>query len=182
MEQETKEFRIIKRPRSKKLNPSIDMSSMVSISFLLIIFFMVTIELARPQMMDFGLPESSCGPSFGGCNKPDEKRVITLLLDDDDEIISYWGLLEVPNEKPKKLAYGKDGIRKELIAKNNLIKKYMLERGITDRATMVIIKPSKKCNYGNLVDILDEMAITNIGTYAIINDYTPEESILLASK
>jgi hypothetical protein len=31
-----------------------------------------------------------------------------------------------------------------------------------------------------LVSILDEMAITNIQTYAIVNDFTPEESNLLA--
>jgi hypothetical protein len=29
---------------------------------------------------------------------------------------------------------------------------------------------------------LDEMAITNIPTYAVINDFTPEETKLLASK
>jgi hypothetical protein len=31
-----------------------------------------------------------------------------------------------------------------------------------------------------LVAILDEMAITNIETYAIINDFSPEEVKLLA--
>jgi hypothetical protein len=31
-----------------------------------------------------------------------------------------------------------------------------------------------------LVSILDEMAITNSQTYAIVNDFTPEESNLLA--
>ena len=44
---------------------------------------------------------------------------------------------------------------------------------------IVIIKPSKKSNYRNLVDVLDEMAITNIPTYAIVNEYSPEETKLL---
>jgi hypothetical protein len=51
----------------------------------------------------------------------------------------------------------------------------------TNEGAIVIIKPNKKSNYGNLVDILDEMAITEIPTYAIVNDFTPEEQKLLVS-
>jgi biopolymer transport protein ExbD len=170
------------KPRSKKLNPKIDLAAMVSVSFLLIIFFMVTVELARPQAMDLGVHgEGGCGPDYGRCNMPDFNRTITLLLDDDNKVIFYWGLLEVPNEPPKELNYGKDGIRKELMAKNRVIKEYLSNKG-REKGAIVIIKPSKKSNYGNLVDILDEMAITKIETYAIVNDYTPEEVRLLASK
>lgn len=54
--------------------------------------------------------------------------------------------------------------------------------GKPGRGVTVIIKPGKKSNYGNLVDILDEMAIAKISTYAIVNEFSPEESKLLASK
>jgi biopolymer transport protein ExbD len=47
---------------------------------------------------------------------------------------------------------------------------------------IVIIKPSKNSNYGNLVDILDEMKITGIKSYSILDEFTPEESKLLAKK
>lgn len=178
-------YRILKpKPRSKKLSPKIDLAAMVSVSFLLIVFFMVTKELSRPQAMDLGLPER-CGEGgcYGGCGA-DFNRKITLLLDDNNKVIMYWGLLEVPNEPPKKLAYGKDGIRKELMAKNEIINKYLSGRLYNNRGNngaIVLIKPSKKSNYGNLVDILDEMAIAKIPTYAIINDFTPDEVKLLAS-
>ncbi len=181
MNEDNDDFRLIKnKPRSKKLNPKIDFAAMVSISFLLIIFFMVTKELSKPQAMDFGAPERGCGPDEGAiiCGVW-STRVITLLLDDDNKIISYRGMLEYPDQKPKIIGYGKNGIRKELA----IAKKQILQvTGDNDRGAIVIIKPSKKSNYGNLVDILDEMAITNIPTYAIINDYTPEEVRLLASK
>jgi biopolymer transport protein ExbD len=116
MEMESNEYKLVKvKPRCKKLNPRIDLTAMVSISFLLIIFFMVTKELSRPRMIDLGLPESSCGPTNTiSCGGRNFDRTITLLLDDDNKVISYWGLLEMPNEQPKKLDYGKDGIRKEL--------------------------------------------------------------------
>jgi biopolymer transport protein ExbD len=193
MSEDNKEFRIIKaKPRSKKLKPTIDFAAMVSVSFLLIIFFMVTQELSRPQMMDFGMPERSCGPDDGGCDRGLSQRTITLLLDDDNKVISYMGflvsdennklinynpLLDYKEDQPRKFGYGKD-IRKELTVMQAGIFEKTRDH---DKGAIVIIKPSKKCNYGNLVDILDEMAITKIGTYAIINDINPEEQKLLAS-
>lgn len=175
MEQESKEYALVKiKPRSQKLKPRIDLSSMVSVSFLLIIFFMVTKELAKPQAMDLGLPENCGGDGTIYCG-PRFNRTLTLLLDDDNKIISYYGLLNFTKEMPKRLGYGKNGIRTELIQKNKMINQNF------DRNLIVIIKPGKKSNYGNLVDILDEMTINKIPTYAIVNDFTPEESELLVS-
>lgn len=181
MSEDNDDFKLIgNKPRSKKLNPRIDLTAMVSIAILLIIFFMVRAELARPQTMTLGVPERSCVPNDGtiycGCIGSD--RTITLLLDGNNKIISYRGLLERPDTKPKKLGYGENGIRKELTRIN---KQIIQATGTNEKGAIVIIKPSKKSSYGNLVDILDEMAITKIGTYAIVNDYTPEEEKLLAS-
>jgi biopolymer transport protein ExbD len=166
------------KPRSKKLKPIIDLTAMVSVSFLLIVFFMTAAELAKPKTLALGLPNGGCGHSYP---RPDYNRVITLLLDDNNKIISYYGLLEVPNEPIKKLTYGKDSLRKELLQKSKMIKANDLLNGRPISGAMVFIKPSKKCNYGNLVDILDEMHIADIGTYAIVNDFTPEERALLAA-
>jgi len=181
MEENNYSSRIIKEKfKTKKLKTRIDLAAMVSVSFLLIIFFMVNTELARPQAMDLGLPDyNSEDDYYGGCYLMDHRRQMTLLLDDNDRIIGYRGILEIPEEKPKVFSYGKDGIRKEL---TRLYKQIPQITGSPDKGAIVIIKPSKKSNYGNLVDILDEMAITEIPTYAIVNDYTPEEIKLLASK
>ncbi|WP_298116919.1 biopolymer transporter ExbD [Flavobacterium sp.] len=172
-----KDFNSLNKPRSKKLHAKVDFSAMVSISFLLIIFYMVMIEISKPKAMNLGLPdmcgEITCGISCG----PRPDRVITILLDDNNKVITYQGLLEVPDDKPKTLSYGKEGIRKELLKKNKIITEQL---GDQDRGAIVIIKPSKKSNFGNLISILDEMAITNIQTYAIVNDFTPDEAKLLA--
>ena len=138
---------------------------------------MVTIELSKPKGIDLGLPNNdfTCGRAYscGG-----ENRSLTILLGDNNKLISYMGILEAPIVSPKKMKYGNDGIRKELLNRNRLIQEYT---GDSKKGLTVIIKPSKKCNFKNLVDILDEMTIANIGTYAIVNDFTPEETKLLAS-
>jgi biopolymer transport protein ExbD len=80
------------------------------------------------------------------------------------------------------MKYGKDGIREELLERNKSVLEYSSNIRKPARGVTVIIKPSKKANYKNLVDILDEMAIAKIETYAIVNDFTPEESKLLAAR
>nr|WP_199001667.1 biopolymer transporter ExbD [Flavobacterium sp. ASV13] len=167
--------------RSKKLDSKVDLTAMVSVSFLLIIFFMVTIELAKPKVMSYDLPGCSNERLFYGCYMPDENRFMTVLLDDNDKIITYSGLLFVPIQAPRKVEYGKNGIRKELVERNKKVLEYSYQRGKPGRGVTVIIKPSKKSNYGNLVEILDEMKIAGINSYSIVDYYTPEETELLAA-
>jgi biopolymer transport protein ExbD len=173
-----------KKIRSKKLSIRVDLTAMVSVSFLLIIFFMVTIELAKPKMMEYDLGyRGGCGPELElECNKPDENRILTVLLDDNNKMITYMGLLYAPIQEPKEVQYGKNGIREELLFIDKKVHEYSASFGRPQIGVTVIIKPSKNSNYGNLVDILDEMKITGIKSYSILDEFTPEESKLLAQK
>ncbi|MBF4516047.1 biopolymer transporter ExbD [Flavobacterium sp. ANB] len=168
-----------KKVRSKKLSTRVDLTAMVSVSFLLIIFFMVTIELSKPKGIDLGLPDKDpgCGPI--GC--VDGNRLYTILLDDNDKIVTYSGLLSYPTENPKQVRFGKQGIRTEVFLKKKQIVEYMTAMGKPKSGVIVIIKPSKKSNFKNLVEILDEMNIANIDTFAIVDEFTDEETKLLAS-
>jgi len=166
-------------PKTKKLHPRVDLTAMVSVSFLLIVFFMLTSFLSRSNMMELGMPNRvTCGGYEGGCFGFGDNRSMTLLLGENNEIVSYMGYFEVPLDGPKKLSYEKSSIRKELLEKSNLILK---QTGDPKKGLIVIIKPSKKSNYGNLVDVLDEMAIAKVATYAVV-DITPEEEELLTGK
>jgi biopolymer transport protein ExbD len=164
-------------PKTKKLHPRVDLAAMVSVSFLLIIFFMLTSYLSKPSIMDLSMPEKSgCGIIFCGIEPHD--RTLTILLGENNKIVTYHGNFYSPLEEPKKLSFDKNSIRKELIAKSQQI---FQQTGDPKRGLIVQIKPSKESNYGNLVDILDEMAITNVRTYAVV-DITPEEEDLLVAK
>ncbi len=173
-----------KKVRSKKLKARVDLTAMVSVSFLLIGFFMITTELGKPKTMSLSLPEKDFneeGQRIIHCGT-DMSRIVTILLDDNNKIISYSGLLFTPITGPKELNYGKNGIRQELFNRNKTILEYSAAIGKPKIGPIVIIKPSKKSNYKNLVDILDEMAIAKIETYTIVNEFTPEESKLLAAR
>ena len=164
--------------KAKKLNPRVDLTAMVSVSFLLIIFFMLTSYLSKPNIMDLGMPEDSgCGRMVCslGCG---ENRTLTLLLGKKDKIVAYQGYFSLPIEGTKKLSFDKSSIRKELLLKNQQM---IQQTGNPRQGLIVLIKPSKDSNYGNLVSILDEMAISKINTYAVV-DITPEEENCLAAK
>lgn len=167
-----------KKVRSKKQNSKVDLTAMVDLAFLLITFFMLTTTLSKPQSMNLGLPDKDEDPSKNKDVKVDENRTMTILLGDNNKLVRYVGLLATPvsGGAPKDFAYGKDGIRKELLSRKAAVLEYT---GTKDKGMIVIIKPSKKSNYRNLVDILDEMAIVGVPTYAIVNEFTPEESKLI---
>ncbi|HEY6142254.1 MAG TPA: biopolymer transporter ExbD [Flavobacterium sp.] len=169
-----------KKVRSKKQNSKVDLTAMVDLAFLLITFFMLTTTLSKPQSMNLGLPDKQDDPSEKPI-KVDENRTMTILLGDNDKLVRYVGLLATPvaGGAPKDFAYGKEGIRGELISRKASVLKYT---GDSKKGMIVIIKPSKKSNYRNLVDILDEMAIVDVPTYAIVNDFSPEETKLLEGK
>jgi biopolymer transport protein ExbD len=181
MDEKNVAFKKREKIRSKKLSSRVDLTAMVGVSFLLIAFFMLTTAMSRPQSMIIDFPESDYGCD-GGCRRYDENRVITILLGDNDEIVYYMGLLNYPIVAPKNIKYGKEGIRKELLMRKKVVLEYSTAIGRPKSGIIVIIKPSKKSNYRNLVDILDEMAITNIDTYTIVNDFTPDEAKLLETK
>jgi len=164
--------------RSKKSNSKVDLTAMVDLAFLLITFFMLTTTLSKPQSMNLGLPDKDPDKDKNIDVKVDENRTMTILLGDNNKLVRYVGLLATPvaGGAPKDFAYGSDGIRKELLSRKEAVLQYT---GNKDKGMIVIIKPSKKSNYRNLVDILDEMAIVNVPTYAIVNDFTPEETKLL---
>ncbi|MDN5284732.1 MAG: biopolymer transporter ExbD [Mucilaginibacter sp.] len=150
--------------RSKKQSTRVDLTAMVDLAFLLITFFIMTTTLAKPKAMDLAMPDK------------DEKtkdqlpiaasRSLTLLLGSNDKL--EWYLGEPGKSAPEIIGYGKDNLRKLLIDKS----KEVLEK--TGKAVFVVIKPSDKSTYKNMVGVLDEINITNITMYGIV-DITPSE-------
>jgi biopolymer transport protein ExbD len=165
--------------RSKKSNAKVDLTAMVDLAFLLITFFMLTTSLSKPQSMDLGLPDKEKDPLKKDIDiKVDQRRTMTVIMGDNDKIKWYHGLLDSPepNGKPTDAQYGKNGLRKEILKRVVSIPQVT---GDKEKGLIVIIKPSKKSTYRNLVDVLDEMAICKVPTYAIVNDITPEEKALI---
>jgi biopolymer transport protein ExbD len=168
--------------RSKKQNSKVDLTAMVDLAFLLITFFMLTTSLSKPQSMDLSLPDKDPNEKDTKDTKVDENRTMTVMLAGDNKMVYYMGLLASPKVGPKDIAYGKNGIRKVLLTQKKAVLAYSAALGKPKNGIIVIIKPTKKSNYRNLVDILDEMAISGVETYAIVPEFSPEETKLVEKK
>jgi hypothetical protein len=105
--------------RSKKQSSKVDLTAMVDLAFLLITFFMLTTSLSKPQSMDLSLPDKNEKEPEKPI-KVDEKRTMTIMMGENNKLVYYMGLLDEPIAGPKDIAYGKDGIRRELLARNKI--------------------------------------------------------------
>jgi len=164
--------------RSKKSNAKVDLTAMVDLAFLLITFFMLTTSLSKPQSIDLGLPDKDEKDKPEKDIKVDQRRTMTIIMGENNKVKWFHGLLEAPepNGKPTDAQYGRNGLRKEILKRVISVPQVT---GNKDKGLIVIIKPSKKSNYRNLVDVLDEMAICKVPTYAIVNEITGEEMKLV---
>ena len=159
--------------RSKKQSTRVDLTAMVDLAFLLITFFMLTTTLAKPQAMDIAKPDK---------DKTDQQeltiadnRTMTILLGANNRLEWYMGLIDKPLTAPQVDNYGRNGIRKALIEN---LKKVIASTGDPSKGLIVLIMPSDQSNYKNFVDILDEMKVSNIDRYAIVEISDPDIALL----
>jgi biopolymer transport protein ExbD len=159
--------------RSKKGNSKVDLTAMVDLAFLLITFFMLTTSLSKPQSMDLGMPEIDPEIKLPPVDIADY-RTVTVLVGDNNKIMWYKGQFTKPLKGPKATSYGKSGIRQVILEESKQVLSESAQLGKGKDGMIVLIKADKKSNYKNLIDILDEMAISKVPTYAI-SDITPAE-------
>lgn len=185
--------------RAKKMAVHIDFTPMVDLGFLLITFFMLTTTMNKPQVMEINMPLKEDVPPEDR-TKFKESQTMTIVLGDNNKIYYYFG---ITNPVLDSTNFGKDGIRKVLLEestkRNPLVDSIPIyKRQLDDRiikredykknvsrikaykdGLIVVIKAEDKSKYRNLVDILDEMAVCNIGRYAIV-DITDQDKELIA--
>ena len=143
--------------RAKKLSTRIDMTPMVDLAFLLLTFFLLTTTFNKPHIMELTMPEPVEDPSKLAVLKA--KNAFNLVLAEDNKIFWWIGF----DEPPHITNYSHDGIRKVL-----------LEERKANPELMILIKPMDRSRYANVVDILDEIEITNITRFAIV-EFTEED-------
>lgn len=174
-----------KKVRAKKQSTHIDMTPMVDLAFLLLTFFMLTTTFGKPKTMEINMPVKPDSPE----NQQLVNNAITILLSGDNKIYWYFGELK-PETQLTLTDYSNDGLRKlfldknayafdkikqlrEQAAKTNMadttLKRLEVEVKGEKQALMVLVKADDKAKYKNVIDVLDELNITMVGKYAIVD-------------
>ena len=145
------------------------MTPMVDLAFLLLTFFILTASFNKPNVMQLTMPVKEKNPEEQTVLKASD--AFTIIMGEKDKLYYYEGLLDESVKPELKLSdYSADGIRKILLARQRQNPK-----------TVVLIKPDDKSNYKNMVDILDEMNITNQSKYALVDVSKQDEDLIKTS-
>jgi biopolymer transport protein ExbD len=192
--------------QAKKHSTRIDMTPMVDLMCLLITFFMLTTAFSKPKVMVITMPEKNDTPDQPKGPEIPKHRTLNILLTEGHKVYYYIGIADPkkPAEMPQlvKTDFSKDGIRKLLLIKNKdlftKIAEYRDKR-VTGKTVVadttadsaikqmkkddkhgpiVLIKADEMAKYKDMVDIIDEMAICNVASYAVV-DLTPTELEML---
>jgi len=160
-----------KKGRKKKPQPRIDMTPMVDLGFLLLTFFVLTTSMNTPTTMPVVVPAES-DPTEEPPDKVSEKKILNLLISGKDRVYYYQGVKDV---ELNQTSYAAGGIRKIIQKKGKEIAADPELRTDADPFPMIVlIKMTDDATYKNMVDILDEMNITEQKKYMLI-DVTKNE-------
>jgi len=173
-----------KKGQPNRRNLRVDFTPMVDMMMLLITFFMFCTTLSTPQVMDMVMPTKE------GDNQTPESKTTTLILGENGKIYYYYGKPDYENaENFMATDFSSNGLRDVLLDKNYdvalQIKELRNKRArqeITETqfreqtselkkskgGQTIIIKPTDKSVYNDLVNTLDEMQICGIGKYAVV--------------
>ncbi len=139
----------VHRPK-RRVGIRIDMTPMVDVAFLLLIFFMVTTVFRTPQALEINLP-----PDENVKIEVAESKVLSVRVLPDDR--AYWKRGTDP--------WARAGVT----TLNDVFKNY---RGNKD--LVVVIKIDRDARFNNMVEIIDQLDIANLTRFSL-GTLTPEE-------
>lgn len=143
----------LRRPK-RRVAIRIDMTPMVDIAFLLLIFFMVTTVFRAPQAMEVNLP-----PAGAKVEVP-ESNVMSLYVDATERFFYRVGTGPLTSTAMKDL--------NELFTENLKLNPELI----------VLAKVHRDVKYEIMVDVMDELEIANMTRFSLVA-LSPEDIAML---
>ena len=139
----------VSRPK-RRVGVRIDMTPMVDVAFLLLIFFMVTTVFRTPQALEINLP-----PDESVKIEVAESKVVVVRVLPDDR--AYW-------------KRGTDPWARSSVPALSSV--FQASRGNKD--LIVLIKIDRLAKFNNMVNIIDELDLAGLTRFSL-GTLTPEE-------
>ena len=180
------------------------MTPMVDLAFLLLTFFVMTSTFNKAKTMEINFPAEPKTDE----ERQKVNNALTFIMSKDNSIYYYYGEFFPANNKDGKPAteltktdFSKDGLHKLLLDKNratveeiNKLTEQLKTRAIADStykrlainakgnksALTVLIKADDKAVYKNVIDLIDELNVCQVGKYAVV-DMMPAEFDLVTA-
>jgi biopolymer transport protein ExbD len=127
-----------------KVDIHIDMTPMVDVIILLLIFFFMTSQFKEPSAIEVTLPRPQDPGEAIDYAKIPESNVLTVVVEEDEKVYV-------------KDVYNRDG--KEVTLEE--LGDYIEERQANNEKLVTIIDVSHKAKYSRMVDVLDEFKMAS---------------------
>lgn len=191
-----------KKGRKSAGQPRIDMTPMVDLAFLLLTFFVLTSQLNKTKATELLVPKKT--ENQDDKVKIDSAKAVTILLEGNKggKIYYYTGMLPKETGKIQQTTLDpKTGLRSIVIDRNrevitsmnelrNQLRKEKITKAAFDTiqldanhksmfaAPFFIVKWGGDATYGQVIDVIDELKICDVGRYALTKISQPEYEVL----
>jgi biopolymer transport protein ExbD len=132
------------RRKKHRVTIRIDMTPMVDVAFLLLIFFMVTTVFRQPQAMEMSLP-----PADTNVQVP-QSNVLTLFVNPESQMLYRMGTGKLAGTALKDLH--------SLFIENSKLNPQLI----------ILVKLNRSARYEDMVDIMDELEIAAMTRFSVI--------------
>jgi len=133
--------------KKRRIGIKIDMTPMVDVAFLLLIFFMTTTSFKPPEQVSVLLPGSK-----SQIHVPETKTIILT--------VNKAGETYISNE---------DLSKTNLVAKEDLVNAILTWRA-RNPAAIVVLKGDRDGEYGNMADVMDALAQSKTLRFNLMTD------------
>jgi biopolymer transport protein ExbD len=130
--------------KRKRVGIRVDMTPMVDVAFLLLIFFMVTTVFRRPLAMEMNLPEKDA------VVKIKESNVMTVYIQQDGSMV-----YDVGKRGLQPMSWTE--LRETLVLENDY-----------NPELVILVKVDRKAKYNYMVNMLDTLDEARLGRFSII--------------
>ena len=132
------------RRKKRRVNIRIDMTPMVDVAFLLLIFFMVTTVFRQPQAMEMSLP-----PADTNVQVP-KSNVLTLYVDPNSSMTYKMG----------------DGKLTPTDLKD--LHALFIDNSKLNPQLIILVKLNRGARYEDMVNIMDELSLANMTRFSVV--------------
>jgi biopolymer transport protein ExbD len=123
---------------------NIDLTPMVDVAFLLLIFFMVTTVFQRPLAMEINMPEPDAKVEVP------ESNVLSVLIDADGQLYSHLG-----NQPLAPLSW-------------EVIEDTFIEQTAMNPDLIILVKIHREARYARMVDMMDRLEDAEMQRFSLV--------------
>jgi biopolymer transport protein ExbD len=193
--------------KAKKLSTRVDMTPMVDLGFLLITFFIFTTTMSSPTTMELFMPKDTDKDEeqnkakasgaltvmlgndnhifyYEGELEVDAKNFkqgtfgLTPIIAPTGDTIKPIRTVILDKKKAVIEAHQHDAGCEKIQQKAKAAGDPAWKTACLDKDLVIVIKPNQDATYKNTIDILDEMAISNIKRYAMVDLFDIEKQLI----